>query len=68
MTPKCCQECRRMDEKGNCVNHKGRDKWRDWFRKEWAKIRRAAALIIERREYRQDKLEEIRKEYEGGQR
>lgn len=62
MSPKCCKECKHLDPKGNCVNHKGCSKWLEWFRREWQGIRKAAGLVIERREYKQDKLEELRQE------
>ena len=62
MTPKCCQECRHLDKHGNCVHIGNCRKWREWFHREWSDIRKAAALIKERREYKQDKLDELRRE------
>ena len=45
-TPKCCEGCRYATASGLCMNRLGMcAEWRAWFRKEWARIRRAAQEI-----------------------
>jgi Fic family protein len=62
MTPKCCQACPHLTTTGTCDNYTKCGKWLNWFRREWQGIRKAANLIIEKRERRKEKLEELRKE------
>ena len=64
MTPKCCKNCEHLLPSGACAWSQACAEWRKWFRREWRKIRKAAALITENRERRQEKLEALRREYE----
>lgn len=63
MTPKCCKNCKHLLPSGACAWSQACSEWRKWFSREWNNIRKAAALIKERREYKQDKLDELRREY-----
>lgn len=62
MSPKFCEGCKQLDPNGYCGGYQTCAKWRAWFREEWQAIRKAAGLVIERREYKQDKLDELRQE------
>ena len=43
---KCCETCQHATETGGCkTNYASCERWRVWFRKEWARIRQAAAII-----------------------
>lgn len=46
-TAKCCENCRNATKDGQCKIGalKSCVRWRDWFSKEWAKIRKAAEII-----------------------
>lgn len=46
MTPECCKNCPKHGKDGDCES-RGRKcaRWRAWFRVEWSRIRRAAAII-----------------------
>ena len=48
MSAPCCENCEYADKRGNCRSN-GTEcaKWRQWFRKEWAEIQRAAKLLRE---------------------
>jgi hypothetical protein len=46
MIPDCCQKCGQLLEDGTCKSmNKKCDRWLLWFRREWAKIRRAAKIL-----------------------
>lgn len=62
MTPKCCKECKYNNCKRGCDRYDSCGKWLDWFGREWSGIRKAARLIIEKRELRQVKMEEYCRE------
>lgn len=66
MTPECCIKCKPNNVEGreNCPAAQSCVRWRKWFREEWDKIREAAALTIENREERREKLEALRRECE----
>jgi len=43
--PKFCERCKHLAEDGSCRSAKHCTKWRAWFAREWARIRRAAEKI-----------------------
>ena len=45
MSAPCCKNCQYATESGNCLSN-GTEctQWRQWFRKEWAEIQRAAKI------------------------
>lgn len=50
MMPECCKNCKNLLPGGECAaKSKGCARWRDWFRLEWARIRRAADKIKQKR-------------------
>lgn len=46
MKPKCCEKCKRK-AKEDCAYFRNCVRWHEWFRKEWAEIRAAAARLKE---------------------
>lgn len=51
MMPECCKNCKNLLPGGECAaKSKGCARWRDWFRLEWARIRRAADKIKQKKE------------------
>lgn len=49
--PECCRDCAHPCDQGHgCTRFKKCQRWRQWFRGEWARIRHAAAIIKEREE------------------
>ena len=45
MTPKCCENCYRLNENGSCGTYSTCQDWLRWFRGEWDGIRKAAKLL-----------------------
>lgn len=48
ITPECCKRCSCLLPGGDCDGHGKRCvRWSKWFHREWASIRKAAALLKE---------------------
>lgn len=46
MTPDFCKTCEiRIQKGGRCTRYNHCPKWQQWFRREWARIRKAAETI-----------------------